>query len=207
MSVEKIGAGCGGRPRPGAVGDIIGTRIPLESSELASRTCGCEVSEDGFADRQAVGDHPFEDSDRLGEDSTTMRGMDSERGLALQFNRFRNSYVTDGTRRKTTLLQWLRKHVIFVSMRHTESGHRFWGVPPDKVCWSWSSGSSMRVATRHAIHRQVRRHGSKRMEFSWRSESRAQRQHGLRRRSISAGTKGLRTSRKPAVKSPYPKRN
>ena len=109
VSVEKIGAGCGGRPRPGAVGDIAGTRIPLESSELASRTCGCEVSEDGFADRQAVVDHPFPDSDRLGEDSTTMRGTGPEWGLALQFNRFRNSYVTDGTRRKTTLLQWLRK--------------------------------------------------------------------------------------------------
>ena len=44
-----------------------------------------------------------------------MRGRDPQRGLALQFNRFRNSYATDWTRRKTAYYNGLGKLVIFVS--------------------------------------------------------------------------------------------
>ena len=46
-------------------------------------------------------EHRLKESDRLREDSTTKRGRDPERGIALQFNRFRNPY---GTKRKTKKL-------------------------------------------------------------------------------------------------------
>ena len=47
--------------------------------------------------------------DRPGENSTTMRGTVPERGLALQFNRFRSSYGAEWMGRKTALIQWVEK--------------------------------------------------------------------------------------------------
>ena len=79
-------------------------RVPLANSVLASGTRGCRGREGGLAGRQVALDHPFEESDRVGEDSTPMRGSEPKRGLALQFNRF-----PDQKARKTALLQWFRK--------------------------------------------------------------------------------------------------
>jgi len=42
---------------------------------------------------------------RLGQESSGRRSGDPERGLALQFNRFRNSYGAESMGRKTTLIQ------------------------------------------------------------------------------------------------------
>ena len=46
---------------------------------------------------------------RLGEESSARRRGDPERGLALKFNRFRNSYGTERTGRKMALIQWVAK--------------------------------------------------------------------------------------------------
>ena len=45
----------------------------------------------------------------LRTDSTTRRRGDPERGVALQFNRFRNSYGTSWVRVNITLKQYIRK--------------------------------------------------------------------------------------------------
>ena len=70
-------------------------RFRSRSSVLASETRGCRGSEDGLAGRQIALKHGVEESDRLGEESSARRRGDPERGLALQFNRFRNSYAMD----------------------------------------------------------------------------------------------------------------
>ena len=66
-------------------------------------------SEDGLEERHAPLDHRLGESDRLGEESSARRSGDPERGLALQFNRFRNSYGAAREERKTTLLQRVGK--------------------------------------------------------------------------------------------------
>ena len=91
------------------MGDVAGTPVPLGSSVLASRTRGCRGSEDGLAGRQIALKHGVEEPDRLGEESSARRRGDPERGLALQFNRFRNPYGAERTGRKTTLIQWVGK--------------------------------------------------------------------------------------------------
>ena len=58
---------------------------------------------------QVALDHRVEESDRFEEDSTTMRGRDPERGLALRFYRFRNSYVTGWVGRILKTTHWVRE--------------------------------------------------------------------------------------------------
>ena len=60
-------------------------------------------SEDGLEERHAPLDHRLGESDRLREESSARRSGDPERGLALQFNRFRNPYGAAREERKTTL--------------------------------------------------------------------------------------------------------
>ena len=62
---------------------------------MTKRTRGFGGSEDGLEGRHAALGHRLEESDWLGEESSARRSGDPERGLALQFNRFRNSYATD----------------------------------------------------------------------------------------------------------------
>ena len=99
------------------MGDVAGTPVPLWSSVLASETRGCRGSDDGLAGRQIALKHGVEKSDRLGDESSARRGGDPEWGLALQFNRFRNSYGSERRGRNITLIQRLRKLRIFVSKK------------------------------------------------------------------------------------------
>ena len=101
----SISASSGARRRSGEVGDVAGTPVLPGSSVLSSRTRGCRRSEDGRADLPVAFEHRLEESDRLGEESSARRRGDPERGLALQFNRFRNPYGTERTGRKKTLIQ------------------------------------------------------------------------------------------------------
>ena len=82
------------------MGDVVGTSVRLGNSVLASRTRPWGGCKDSLAGRQIALKHGVEESDRTGENSTTMRGTVPERGLALQFNRFRNPYGAERTERK-----------------------------------------------------------------------------------------------------------
>ena len=64
-------------------------------SHRRAATRGYRGSDDGLGGRPIVLKHDVDESDRLGEKSAAKRRGDPERDLALQFNRFRNSYVTD----------------------------------------------------------------------------------------------------------------
>ena len=88
----SIRAGCRCRSRSGELGDVAGTPVPVGSSVFASGTRGFRGSEEGFGGRPIALKHGVEKSDRLGEESSARRRGDPERGLALQFNRFRNPY-------------------------------------------------------------------------------------------------------------------
>ena len=92
MAAGSISAGCGCRRWSGEVGDVAGTPFPHGSPVLASGMRGCRGSEDGRAGRPIGLKHEVEESDRLGEESSARRSGEPERGLALQFNRFRNPY-------------------------------------------------------------------------------------------------------------------
>ena len=91
------------------MGEIAEAEERPAGSVLALGMCGCEESEDGLAGIQAALERRLEESDRFGEDSTSRRRRDPERGLTLQFIRFRNSYATDRARRKWTLIQCVSK--------------------------------------------------------------------------------------------------
>ena len=69
----------------------------------------CRGSDDGLAGRPIALKHGVEESDRLGEASSARRRGDPERGLALQFNRFRNPYGAERMGIKMTLIQWVGK--------------------------------------------------------------------------------------------------
>ena len=88
---------CRSRIAYGEVSDVAGTQVPLGSSVMASGTRGCRGSENGLAGCQIALEHGVEESDRLGEESSARRRGDPERGPALHFNRFRNSYGAEST--------------------------------------------------------------------------------------------------------------
>ena len=79
------------------MGGIAEAQVPVADRNIAWAICGCEDTEDGLAVLPATFEDRLEESGRLGKDSTTRRGRDPERGLALQFNRFRNPYGTEKT--------------------------------------------------------------------------------------------------------------
>ena len=73
-------------------------------------TCGRRGSDDGLAGRRVALKHGVEKSDRLGEEPSARRRGDAERGVALQFNRFRNPYGAERTGRNKTPIQWVGKN-------------------------------------------------------------------------------------------------
>ena len=85
-----------------------GSALELRSG-VGEETRGCRGSDDGLAGRPIALKHGVEESDRLGEESSARRSGDPERGLALQFNRFRNPYGAEMEGRKTTLIQRVGK--------------------------------------------------------------------------------------------------
>ena len=107
MPSESASSSFGRSRGSGEVGDVAGSR--LANSVPASGTRGCRRSEDGLAGRPVAMNRRVEELDLLRGDSTTMRGTEQQRGLALQFNCFPNPYGAEKTMRKTTSLQRIRK--------------------------------------------------------------------------------------------------
>ena len=103
-------------------------------------------SEDGLEERHAPVDHRLGESDRLGEESSARRSGDPERGLALQFNRFRNPYGAAREERKTTLLQRVGKlrnlcvdyHERNLLMAEKKSARTQVVLRGRESCWSWT---------------------------------------------------------------------
>ena len=129
VPAKSINAGFACRRRPGEVGNVVGTPVPLASSVLASGTRGCSRSEDGRASRPIALKHGVEESDRLGEESSARRSEDSEQGLALKFNRFLNPYGGAREGRKIMLIQRFVKY-----LNHCVEDHEFAHLRETGLC-------------------------------------------------------------------------